>query len=184
MRLVKAKTRRQFKEICRIYEASFPAYEKKPFWLIRLKNKQGRSDVWFLEEKGKMVGIAITMSAPNLMLLDYFAIAEDVRGKGFGSQGLKLLQKQYKDKKFFLEIESIYDECDNIEQRKRRKQFYLKNGMTEMKLMVNIFGTNMEVLGYECKLDFKKYRSVYHYTYGKIVMQKIKYLPYPDTNIL
>ena len=61
----------------------------------------------------------------------------------------------------------------------RRKQFYLRNGMTEMKMMVNLFGTNMEVLGHHCKLEFDRYKTVYEYTYGKRVMKNVKKAVYP-----
>jgi len=182
MKLVKAAERAQWKAIRKLYEGAFPACEKKPFWLIRLKNKQGRADVWYLEEDGQFIGLGITMSGPGLVLLDYFAIDEKKRGKGYGSTALKLLQKQYMDCHFFLEIESVYDECDNLEQRRQRKQFYLRNGMTEMKMMANLFGTNLEVLGYGCKLDFERYRTVYEYTYGKRVVKNVREVPYPEIN--
>ena len=113
------------------------------------------------------------------MLLDYFAIEENQRGKGLGSESLGTLQKYYEGRKFFLEIESVYEKCENLEERKRRKQFYLQNGMTELKIMVNLFGTNMEVLGYRCKLDFKTYHSVYEYSYGKCILKNIRKKAYP-----
>lgn len=180
MRLIKAEKSAQWKKIHKLYEEAFPDYEKKPFWLIRLKNMQKRADVWYLEEDGRFCGLAITMSAPGRVLLDYFAIDGSLRGKGFGSKALKVLQEQYSNCHFFLEIESIYDTCDNVEQRMRRKQFYLKNGMTEMKMMVNLFGTNMEVLGHGCKLDFETYRAVYEHTYGKRVMKNVREVTYPQ----
>lgn len=179
MELIKAKTRKQFKTIHKLYESAFPAYEKKPFWLIRLKNRQGKADVWCLEKEGKFIGLAITMSSPELVLLDYFAIEESKRSKGLGSESLKALQEHYRDRHFFLEIESIYEKCDNIEQRRKRKQFYLRNGMSEMKIMANLFGTNMEILGHECKLDFETYRSIYEYTYGKQKVKNVRQVTYP-----
>ena len=179
MKLTKAVNRVHWKAIRNLYEEAFPDYEKKPFWLIWLKSIQGQADVWYIEEEGQFVGIGITMSAPGRVLLDYFAIHSSIRGNGYGSKALRALQEQYRDRHFFLEIESIYDECDNVEQRKRRKDFYLRNGMTEMKMMVNIFGTNMEVLGHGCKLDFKEYRAVYEHTYGKKVAGNVKERTYP-----
>lgn len=179
MKLVKAVKREHWRAIKKLYQMAFPDYEKKPFWLIRLKNMQGKADVWYIEEDDRFIGLGITMSAPGLVLLDYFAIDEKLRGKGYGSKALKVLQEQYADRHFFLEIESIFDECDNVEQRMRRKQFYLRNGMTEMKLMVNVFGTNMEVLGHHCKLEFDRYKTVYEYTYGKRVMKNVKKAVYP-----
>lgn len=179
MKLVRARTRKQWKEIRKLYESAFPTYEKKPFWLIYWKSKQKKTDVWYLEKNKTFVGLAITVNSPELVLLDYFAIDEKQRGKGFGSESLKTLQKYYKDHKFFLEIESVYEKCENPEERKRRKQFYLKNGMTEMKIMVNLFGTNMEVMGYQCKLDFETYRSVYEYAYGKGILKNVRKKAYP-----
>ncbi|MBR5127838.1 MAG: GNAT family N-acetyltransferase [Roseburia sp.] len=182
-KLVKTVSRTQWKAVRNLYESAFPDYEKKPFWLIRLKNWQKRAEVWCIEDDGMFVGIAIMMSAPGLVLLDYFAIDETLRGHGYGSKALKLLQEQYAEEHFFLEIESVYDTCDNVEERKRRKKFYLKNGMTEMRIMVNLFGTNMEVLGHRCKLDYDTYRTVYEYAYGKNLMKNIKEVPYPDVNV-
>lgn len=179
MKLVKATKREHWRAIKKLYQRAFPDYEKKPFWLIRLKNMQGKSDVWYIEDESEFIGLAIIMSAPGLVLLDYFAIDDKLRGRGYGSKALKMLQEQYTDFCFFLEIESVFDVCDNVEQRLRRKEFYLRNGMTEMKLMVNLFGTNMEVLGYDCKLDFDRYKTVYEYSYGKSITRNVKKALYP-----
>jgi len=180
MKLIKTEKWAQWKKIYNLYQEAFPDYEKKPFWLIWLKNKQGRADVWYIVEDGQFVGLGITMSAPGRVLLDYFAIEGSLRGQGYGSKALKVLQEQYADRHFFLEIESVYDDCNNVEQRLRRKQFYLRNGMTEMKMMVNLFGTDMEVLGHGCKLDFDSYRAVYEHTYGERVMKNVREVPYPQ----
>ena len=183
MQLVKTQNWAQWKTVYKLYQEAFPDYEKKPFWLIWLKNKQGRADVWYVVEEGRFIGLGITMSAPGRVLLDYFAIDANVRGQGYGSKALKALQEQYADRHFFLEIESVYDECDNVEQRLRRKQFYLRNGMTEMKMMVNLFGTDMEVLGHGCKLDFDSYSAVYEYTYGKRVRKNVREVLYPQAEV-
>ena len=179
MKLLKTVKWTQWKKIYQLYHEAFPDYEKKPFWLIWLKNKQGRADVWYIVEDGEFIGLGITMSAPGRVLLDYFAIDSNKRGQGYGSKALKALQEQYADVHFFLEIESVYADCDNVAQRLRRKEFYLRNGMTEMKMMVNLFGTDMEVLGHGCKLDFETYAAVYESTYGVSVRKNVKHVEYP-----
>lgn len=183
MQLVKATESTQWKEIRSLYEEAFPPCEKKPFWLIQVKNKQGKADVWYLENNGTFVGLAITMNAKELVLLDYFAINESLRGQGYGSEGLKALQDYYSSRKFFLETESVYVESDNSEQREKRKRFYLKNGMTEMEMIANVFGTDLEVLGYNCKLDFETYRSVYEYAYGKRAAAHVELVTYPKKEV-
>lgn len=180
MQLKKATGKAQWRQIYRLYREAFPECEQKPFWLIRLKNIQGKADAWYMEDKGTFVGLAITMNAKELVLLDYFAIEESLRGKGYGSEGLKALQTYYAGRKFFLEAESVYAEAENREQRLRRKQFYLKNGMSEMKMIANVFGTDLEVLGHDCRLDFDTYRSVYQYAYGKWAAGNVELVPYPQ----
>ena len=179
IQLIKATSNTQWKEIQALYRTAFPECEQKPFWLIRLKNLQGKADAWCMESEGRFVGLAITMNAKEMVLLDYFAIEESKRGMGYGSAGLKALQTYYEGRKFFLEAESVYAECDNIEQRTRRKQFYLKNGMEEMKMIANVFGTDLEVLGYHCHLDFETYRSVYKNAYGNWAVKNVELVPYP-----
>ncbi|MBQ8596993.1 MAG: hypothetical protein IJ409_04305 [Lachnospiraceae bacterium] len=140
--------------------------ERKPFKMIKQKAAGSETDVWMLDEGGEFMGLAITMNANDLVLLDYFAIHEKKRGGGIGSRALKLLQEQYEGKRFFLEIESVYEEAEDLEMRKRRKNFYLRNGLTEIGIMAKLFGVNMELLGFGCKVSFAEYRGLYRQIYG------------------
>lgn len=157
-----------------LYHKAFPVSEKKPFGMIVKAYKQGKADVWYIESKGHFAGLAITLNYKDMVLLDYFAISEKMRGKGIGALALKYLQKMYEGKKFFLEIESVYEECSNLEERKRRKRFYIVNGMTPMGVRVNLFGVNMELLGYNCYVDFDRYKRVYTGNYGGVYEKMVK----------
>lgn len=131
-------------------------------------------DIWVLEEKQEFIGFAITMKSKDLVLLDYFAIAGEKRASGFGSEALRSLQKYYGNQRFFLEIESTLGKADNQEQREKRKRFYLANDMTEIGMTVDVFGTEMELLGHGCSLDFAEYTSVYSNVYGRRKAEKLK----------
>lgn len=180
MKLIKAADKEQWKRIRVLYEEAFPACEKKPFWLIRKKNREGKADVWYLEKEGVFAGLAITMNAKELVLLDYFAIDGQIRGRGLGSEALKALLTYYAGKKFFLEIENVYEPSENEKQRKMRKQFYLKNDLTEQRILAKVFGAELEVLGYRCSIDFETYRHVYEAVYGKRAAKGVALLPYPE----
>lgn len=181
MKLVQARQPEQWRKIYVLYLEAFPRYERKPFIFIRHMQKSRIADVWCIEEKGEFVGFASTMSNGDLVLLDYFAIESAKRGRGLGQRALRLLQRRYKDKKFFLEIESVYEKVDNLAERKRRKQFYLSNGMTETKMMAKVFKTKMEVLSYQCKVDFNEYHSVYRNVYGTRGARNVQRVAYPKT---
>ena len=60
------------------------------------------------------MGLAITASDGELVLLDYFAVDPSKRGQGAGSEALQLLLALYNDRQFFLEIERPVDDAPNL----------------------------------------------------------------------
>ena len=156
----------EWARIYRLYQAAFPSCEKKPFSMIREKHREKQTDVWVIEEAGEFSGLAITMNSGDLVLLDYFAICAEKRGKSLGGASLRVLFEKYKGKRFFLEVESLAVPADNQEERRRRKQFYLNNGMRELGVCARLFGVEFELLGYECEVSFQEYFALYDDIYG------------------
>ena len=164
----------QWLEIYHLYQSAFPASEKKPFSMIRSMHKKGKSDVWYCEENGKFAGLVITINGPDKILLDYLAVAKNRRGQGFGSRILQKMREQYAGKGVFLEIEIVDEAADNYEERKRRKQFYLSNGMIPMNVFVELFGVDMELLGFDCALTFEEYHDFYRDNYNAWAAEHVK----------
>lgn len=176
MRLRTVATEAEWSMLESLYRSAFPDNERKPFDMIREKYNQKVTDVWMIEDEDVFSGFAITMNGEDLVLLDYFAICEEKRGQGLGGKSLRALQEQYRDKRFFLEVESLKVPADNMEERRRRKQFYLKNGMKELGVYAKLFGVEFELLGYECEVNFQAYFSLYDKIYGKYASQFLEEL--------
>lgn len=119
-------------------------------------------------------GLAITARHRDLVMLDYFAIPPCHRQGGVGSKVFRMLKERYAGQRFFLEIESTLVKAENAEQRKRRKAFYLKNGMVDMPFTVDAFGVEMEILADGCSLEFEEYRDLYHSLFGASAHGRIK----------
>ena len=164
----------QWLNIYRLYQSAFPDSEKKPFSMIRTMWKKGKSDVWYCEENGTFAGLVITINGPDKILLDYLAVAKNRRGQGIGSGILKKMREKYVGKGVFLEIETVDETADNYEERKRRKQFYLANGMTPMNVFVELFGVDMELLGFDCYLTFEEYHDFYRDNYNEWAAEHVK----------
>lgn len=165
MKLKKPETCLDWFKLYLLYKQAFPIYERKPFAMIYHTFKNGGSDVWCLEENNTFIGLAITLITRDLVLLDYYAIKEEMRGQNYGSKGMKAMFEHYENKRLFVEIESIFDDCDNLDERLKRKHFYLKNGMQECKVLANVYGTDMELLSNQF-VSFEDYYSVYVDVYG------------------
>lgn len=167
MRLRTVASEAEWRMLELLYMEAFPDMERKPFEMIREKYCKKMTDVWVVEEAGEFSGLAITMNKDDLVLLDYFAICEEKRGQGLGGKSLRALQELYRGKRFFLEVESLDVLADNMEERRRRKRFYLKNGMRELGVNARLFGVEFELLGYGCEVSFEEYFSLYDEIYGK-----------------
>lgn len=158
---------KQWAEVYRLYQKAFPKSEKKPFAIIRKMFKKGVTDIWRFTRNGKFAGLIITINGQNHILLDYLAVDESQRGTGIGSEILPLMRSHYAGKGVFLEIESVYEDCENKAERIRRKHFYEKCGMESMNVFVWLFGVKMELMGFGCKLTYQDYHGFYRDNYGQ-----------------
>lgn len=148
-----------------LYRRAFPRYERKPFAIIRRMRKEGRTDLWLAEADGHFAGLAATINAPDVILLDYLAVHEKRRSQGVGSAFLQALLDKYAGRGLFVEIEAA-DRDDPDGSKLRRKQFYLRNGLADMHVVAILFGVRMELLGRGCTLDFDGYREFYRTYYN------------------
>lgn len=164
----------QWAQVYRLYQKAFPASEKKPFSVILKKYAEGKTDIWRFARKGRFAGLIITINGETHVLLDYLAVDEAQRGTGIGTEILALMRKHYAGKGVFLEIESVYEDCDNRAERVRRKHFYEKCGMESMDVFVWLFGVKMELMGFGCKLSYEQYQSFYRDNYGPWAADHIK----------
>lgn len=167
MKLIQATKLSHWLRFYRLYRRAFPRSERKPITMIRRMQKKGKTDVWYLEQGGTFAGLVATINSDKIILVDYLAIDDRKRGKGVGSEALKKLREQYAGKGLFVEIECVYEDAANVEERRRRKHFYLSNGMAEMHTTACLFGVDMELLGYDCQLTFEEYREFYRANYGE-----------------
>ena len=173
MKIIKATDEKRLKLIEDLYMRAFPAAERKPFSLMLKKQTEGTMEILSIEEENAFLGLAIFAHDKDIALLDYFAITDEMRGQGIGSRAIKALQKIYAGKRFVLEIETTKKQCNDLEMRKHRKAFYLRNGLHTMEFDVNLFGVEMEVLSNSDHLNFNEYLDVYKNACGLKYADKI-----------
>lgn len=159
-----------------LYRSAFPIEERKPFSIIRRMQKLGKSDIWYFEDNGAFLGLATTINGEDMVLIDYFAVSRRQRGRGKGTEMLKALIDHYSPKGVFLEIEIPYEDSKNYEERLRRKQFYLRAGLSEIGTQVKLFGVDMELLSTGFTMSFDEYRDFYLNNYGRFAYDNIKAL--------
>ena len=112
----------------RLYETAFPIEEQIP-WndLLRLI-EQMPLDFTAYYDGDTFIGLTIVYQRPDLNWFWYFAVEEHLRGQGYGQQILTCLISRYNTKPLILDMESPEQPSANISQRRRRHNFYLRNG--------------------------------------------------------
>lgn len=183
-------------EMEEIYEgpakSHFPANERKPFKAIVRMNETGCYEGLGLfkkeEEDGKpgLVAYAFYVQSPDkkLRLLDYYAVMENHRGKGIGSEFLKKMQEWYKDSQgIILETEDFAtaETKEERETRSRRNAFYLRNGVRETDIHLSYFAADYQIFyipvsGAKTREQvMEELKKIYSVMFGDKVEELIKY---------
>ena len=158
-----------------LYDKAFPEQEKKPLQIMENLVADNRMEMLAMVDEDEFVGLAINLidTEQNRALLDYYAIVPEKRSGGYGSKGLEVLLDRFKNQKYIFEIETQDEKAENAEERKRRKDFYLRNGLKETGLFVNAYNTDFEILTPDGELTFWEYvdflREVMYEEYVQIL---------------
>lgn len=119
-------------EVRELYESAFPKEEQLP-WddLLRLTDAMPL-DFTAYYDVDAFVGFTIVLPRNNYNWLWYFAVNERFRGKGYGQKILARI--------------IVRQECDNLEQRLRRRDFYLRNGFRDTETEKTFEGITYTIL--------------------------------------
>ena len=175
MRLIRylGKDRTTLKKFKKLYAAAFPKEERKPFKLIERMSSEGKVDMLKIEgESGEFLGLAFTVLDEKFVLLDYFAISEDKRCRGYGRAALELIKERYPNRPILIEIEDPDDESPNKAERLRRLNFYKECKMKLNSFKIILFGVNMITLSSGAPVSFEDYKSLYLTIVPKKIAEK------------
>lgn len=114
-----------------IYQEAFPPSERQPLSKISERIAAGKSQLFvgIMDEAVICMSLLWDFNHTDFSLLDYIAVSEKHRNNHFGSKIFNFLVDKVKSNHKFLLLEvENYLFGNNREQRKKRINFYLKNG--------------------------------------------------------
>ncbi len=120
-----------FKQAMLIYDEAFPSNEKHPIDLIQNRIINGHSKLFVGIIDGEVVCMSLIWNFNDLefVLLDYMAVSSNYRNNNLGSQLFQFLSNRVRklNKYMIIEVENYLFGSNTLE-RKRRINFYFKNG--------------------------------------------------------
>ena len=108
---------------------AFPEEERIPLseFLRYTDNDDAHFFAFYNEEE--FVGFAFAISNAKAFYVSFFAIMPHLRSHGYGQEIIEKLVEFYQ-RTMLLEVERSDEECDNLEQRQARMDFYIRNGFS------------------------------------------------------
>lgn len=138
----------------------FPLEELKPIDMIQKLIKRKIYKCYGLYDSEELLAYAFFTNSKSYLLLDYYAVCSKFRNKGIGSKFLTILKENCKNYSgIIVEVEDI-EFADTEEEkiiRKRRIDFYKKNGAKMTSVLCELFNVNYSVM---CLCNIKLEDSV------------------------
>ena len=172
--------RKYKKQIKSLYKSAFPRNERAPLPLLFYRTDNGRDSFYAAVDNGAFIGLVYTIQTKKMVYVFFLAVAEDLRGKGYGSKILNMIKETYPNQAVTLLIEDTGDlTADNIDERIKRLKFYEENGFVRLDAKVNEAGVVYELLGTKANVtqtDFLALMKDYLGTFlFKIIYRKTKF---------
>ena len=123
---------------------AFPANERTP--ICGLMRHDGHDFVGFYDKDENFCGFASLLTYGGITHILYFAIDEQYREHGYGSEALKLMHTLYPKNRFIADLELDIPTAENEPQRHLRRAFYLRNGYTPSEVRYIWQGEQYEIL--------------------------------------
>ncbi|MCR4622239.1 MAG: GNAT family N-acetyltransferase [Clostridiales bacterium] len=158
----------------RLYLSAFPRCERFPWSMLRHRAEKGSSELLTLDNDGENVGFAYVITDDRLAYLFFFAVREDCRGMGLGTETIKLLLKRYNGKRFFIALESLEKTAPNYDERVRRHNFYLSCGLVDLPFRIQEASMIYSAMGAGCEIRPAEYISLMDSFFGKTLRKILR----------
>ncbi|TSO26707.1 GNAT family N-acetyltransferase [Lactobacillus sp. LL6] len=125
-----------YRDARQLYLSSFPEWERFSLPSLLVMSLKPSVNFHSLYDGDKFAGLAYYVESESTIYLTYLAVNEKLRGHGYGSQILTMLENKYQDKAIVIDIEPVVPTAKNYKQRISRLKFYERNGFhrTDQKL--------------------------------------------------
>lgn len=164
MQLKSQKVRLKNKDVKKIYFDAFSKNERMPFPMMVAMSKLWNTDFIAFYDGDTPCGFIYLAHNRKLVFVMFFAVDKALRSKGYGSEILREIQRKFPDKKIIISIEPCEASAPDIDIRKKRKEFYLRNGCKETGYMIKLSGVEQEIIianGDFSKKEFRIFFALY-----------------------
>ena len=132
-----------------------------PFPMMVAMSKLWNTDFLGFYEGDTLCGFVYLAHNSKIVFVMFLAVDKTLRSKGYGSAILQEIQNKYPNKKIIISIEPCDPKCPDIELRKRRKDFYMRNGYKETGYLMKLNSVVQEIIIINGEFNKKQFRTFF-----------------------
>lgn len=171
-----------------LYRNSFPTLEQLPWSLFSYRALTGATWLLSFYETNQFIGFAYIIPHKDILCIMFMAITPSQQGRGYGSQLLQQIQRDFNNYRLCLYMEELNPNAPNYEERVQRSQFYLRNKYTPMHYTVHESGVVYDMLAANGKVSEAEYTNLMNHFLGpylrliyhnplETIFTALKYIP-------
>ena len=142
-----------------LYLRAFPREERLPWPIMLLNARRAGIDLTAFLDGEVFCGFTSSVTVGELHFLLFFAVEDELRGKGYGSAILSAIKGKHPQ--VVLNVEPLVEDAPNLQERKNRFAFYGKNGFFDTGWHVWEVGGMFRVLSTRQELDVPAYKKIF-----------------------
>ena len=152
---------KKLSEAKQLYKRAFPKEERLPWWVLRFMTLHEGVALTAYYHNCEFWGFTHTTVTEDVVFVMFFAVQDELRGKGCGSAILEYLKQHNPGKAIVLHVEPLDDTAENAAQRIDRMRFYERNGFWDTGFNIAEVGGVFRVLSTRPVLDVDAHYRVF-----------------------
>lgn len=141
---------------------AFPAWERFSIFSLLAMSLHRNVKFHAIYNDDQFCGITYYAENENTVYLIYLAVNERLRGQGYGSKILTMLEDEFPGKQIVIDIEPVTKKAKNYKQRVSRLKFYERNGFHRTDQKLKDTDGEFEALTTGKKLDKESFLDTLH----------------------
>jgi GNAT superfamily N-acetyltransferase len=158
--------REMINQIKTLYCSAFPPREQVPLAYLIGRTKQDNAQFNAYYEGDMFVGLTYAISYKDMTYLWYLATDSSHRSKGYGTKIMQNLRETYPSNRIVLNLDAQDATAHDSEIRKRRKEFYMKNGYTSEKYSCTFNRNHLDIMTIGGSVSSDEFLSIFRNFFG------------------
>lgn len=158
-----------------LFLSAFPENERPPVKRYFSLFKKNINILYGFYEGDNFIGFSSVTIYKDIAYIFFLAVAPEHRNKGYGSKILSYLKEEYSKYTVLLCYEEVDDKYPDNDMRKKREEFYQRNGFVKNQFKSEEFYVVYQTAYYgHREVSFEEYQEIFKIGFGSFALKYLR----------